>query len=84
MSTSDANSRVTTKQVYKTKPAMRAWPVRHGPTMTESSSFPDYEQPFALTCKQLKEIRTHAKANGFTESEKSNFVEKESELKEDV
>jgi hypothetical protein len=79
MSISDARSRVATKQVYKTKLAMRAWPVRHGPTMTESSSSPDYEQPFALTSKQLRERRAQAKASGFMESEDSNFVEKESE-----
>jgi hypothetical protein len=58
---------------------MRAWPGRHGPTRTESSSSPDYEQPFALTSKQLRERKAQAKASGFTESEDSNFVEKESE-----
>jgi hypothetical protein len=79
MSISDASSMVANKQVYKTKSAMRAWPVRHGPTMTESSSSPDYEQPFALTSKQLRERRAQAKASGFMESEDSNFVEKESE-----
>ena len=79
MSTSDANSRMSTKQVYKTKPAMQ-----DEPTMTESSSFPDYEQPFAPTSKQLRERMAHAKASGFTQSEDSNFVEKESELKEEV
>jgi hypothetical protein len=79
MSISDASSRVATKQGYKTKPAMRAWPGRHGPTRTESSSSPDYEQPFALTSKQLRERRAQAKASGFMESEDSNFVEKESE-----
>ena len=84
MSTSDANSRVITKQVYKTKPAMQAWPVRHGPTMIESSSFLDYEQPFALTSKQLRGRRAYAKASGLIESEDSNFVEKESRLKEEV
>jgi hypothetical protein len=84
MSTSDANSRVTTKQVYKTKPAMQAWPVRHGPTMTESSSFLDYEQPFALTSKQLRERKAHTKASGFAESEDFNFMEKESELREEM
>jgi hypothetical protein len=79
MSISDASSRVATKQGYKTKPAMRAWPGRHGPTRTESLSSPDYEQPFALTSKQLRERRAQAKASGFIESEDSNFVEKESE-----
>jgi hypothetical protein len=79
MSISDASCRVATKLVYKTKLAMRAWPVKHGPTMTERSSSPDYEQPFALTSKQLRERRAQVKASMFMESEDSNFVEKESE-----
>jgi hypothetical protein len=54
-------------------------PCGHGPTMTERSSSPDYEQPFALTSKQLRERKAQAKASGFMESEDSNFVEKESE-----
>ena len=86
MSASETSSRTTSEPTYKgRKSARRTWPVGCGPILKKLPSFPDYEQPFALTEEQIREMMTCDKENEHTKDEDSLFiVEEEVRYEEEV
>lgn len=86
MSSSETSSSTTSEPTYKgRKSAIRTWPVGCGPILKKLPSFPDYEQPFALTEEQIREMMTYDEENEHTEDEDSLFiVEEEVRYEEEV
>jgi hypothetical protein len=75
MLSSETSSRTTSKPTYKgRKSAIRTWLVGRGPILKKLPSSPDYEQPFALTKEQRREMMTY---DEHTEDEDSLFIMEE-------
>jgi hypothetical protein len=67
MSLSKTSSRMIAEPTYKgRKSAMHTWPVGRGPILKKLPSFPDYEQAFALTKEQMREMMTYEKKDEHT------------------
>jgi hypothetical protein len=61
MTTSETSTRKSMESFYKRrKPAKWTWPVGGGPTLKKIPKFPNYEQPFALTDEQIRELRSRS------------------------
>jgi hypothetical protein len=60
MSKKKKSTKMAVGSIYEgRKPAKQNWPVGCGRTLKKLPKFPDYEQPFALTDEQIRELMSH-------------------------
>jgi hypothetical protein len=61
MSKKKKSTKMAVGSIYEgRKPAKQNWPVGCGRTLKKLPKFPDYEQPFALTDEQIRELRSRS------------------------
>jgi hypothetical protein len=75
MSSSETSSRTTAEPTYKgRKSAIHTWPVGYEPILKKLPSFPDYEQLFAPTKEQMREMMIYDEEDEHIEDEDSLFI----------